>query len=468
MSKHTNFDIKDAACLHIVHNLQHPTSCPTTKSTQTTMVNAPKHEFLPLPAGRYAKLTMRPTQWCHHANEGKSGLEAQRVRALGALRSFRSKKKLALEKRRETQFLRNEEKEKWIEDYVERDTAEVTKRVEDAEAAVQQGQDDMTGAEIARLTSREPEKTFAEMLVAIREGLSDLAISDDGQDGEDVDDEETEQGKLSEDDESGWVMGTITKMIQQRMEWFWQKQMKLDKLTQPGCEDAADYFREQDKKYGRFEWNILAVIQPQTNDGALAPPPTTFGELMESPDIVPGISQWPQATSRLGSSHIRLGSVKLQSKSSIPSGEPAAEPDSSTLLKAKPVESVSSAELVILYPCIYRPANYHIDIGFRRRDGDGSCVCAKIDMQTVIFDVWSLGKASCLPLSLRVSFFMISATKLREMMICLCMCKGRTHHVKVQEFKSHFKTAKTYGFFCKWLLCDKAKAILVTKCANKI
>jgi hypothetical protein len=29
----------------------------------------------------------------------------------------------------------------------------------------------------------------------------------------DDEDEETEQGKLSEDDEPGWVMGTISKMV---------------------------------------------------------------------------------------------------------------------------------------------------------------------------------------------------------------------------------------------------------------
>ena len=62
---------------------------------------------------------------------------------------------------------------------------------------------------------------------------------------------------------------------------------------------------------------------------------------MESLDIHPGISHWLQGTSPPGSSHIRLGSVKPQSKFSIPSGEPAAEPDSSMLLKAKPVELVS-------------------------------------------------------------------------------------------------------------------------------
>jgi len=118
------------------------------------MVNALKKNFLPLPAGRYGKSKVRSTQRCHQPNEGKSGLEAERIRALGALRSLRSKKKLAVEKRRETHFLSNEEKEKWIEDYVESETAGARKRVEDAEAAVQQEQDDMTHAEIAGLTSR--------------------------------------------------------------------------------------------------------------------------------------------------------------------------------------------------------------------------------------------------------------------------------------------------------------------------
>jgi len=352
MSQHTNLEIKDSACLHMVHNLQHPTSRPTTKSMQTTMVNAPKKNFSPLPVGRYGKSTKRSTQRRHHANDGKSGLEGERVRALGALRSLRTKKKHAAEKRRETHFLSNEEKEKWIAEYVERETAGARKRVEDAEAAVQQEQDDMRHAEITRLTSREPEKTFEEMLVAIGNSLSDLASSDDGEDGEDEDDEETELGKLSEDDEPGWVMGTITKTVQQGMERFRQKQMKLDELTEPGWDDAADYFREQDKKYGTFELRVLAVVQPETNDDAAAPPPTTFGELMASLDIVPGISQRRLGTSRPGSSHIRLGSVKPQSKSSIASGEPAAEPDLSTLLKAKPVEPVSSVEPVIFYPCI--------------------------------------------------------------------------------------------------------------------
>jgi hypothetical protein len=216
--------------------------------------------------------------------------------------------------------------------------------------------------------------------------------------------------------------------------------MKLDELTQPGWEDAADSFREQDTKYGTTKLRVLAVVQPQTNDDAPAPPPATFGELIESLDIVPGKSQRPKGTSRPGSSHIRLGSVKPQSKLCIPGGEPAAEPDSSTLLKPKPVEPVC------FYPCIEPPAKYHIDIGFRRSDGDGSCVCGWIEVQTILFDIWSRWKASCLPILLRVSFCLISVTKLWDMIIRLCMCKGRTHNVKVLKSKSACTTALTFDF----------------------
>jgi len=123
MSKRTNLDVKDAACLHIVHNVQHPTSRPTTTSMQATNVNALKTNYSLLLAGKYGKSTKQSTQQHHQANEVKSDLETERVRALGALRSLQSKTMLAAEKWRDTHFLSNEEKEKWIGDYVERETA---------------------------------------------------------------------------------------------------------------------------------------------------------------------------------------------------------------------------------------------------------------------------------------------------------------------------------------------------------
>jgi hypothetical protein len=130
------------------------------------------------------------------------------------------------------------------------------------------------------------------------------------------------------------------------------------------------------------------------------------------------------------------------------------------LLNAKPVEPIP------FDPCIWPPANYHIDIGFWQTDGDGSCLWGRIEIPTVIFDIWLRWKASCLKMLQCVSFFLISVSKLWDMIIILCMCKGRTHHVNVLESTSHCMMAKTFSFFCKWLLSDNAKAILMIKCAN--
>ena len=141
---------------------------------------------------------------------------------------MQSKKKLAAQKEWEMHCLSNEEKEKWINDYVERETAVSRKRVEDAETAITQQQEDTTKAENVGLTTGEPEKAFHEMMVTIGDSLSYLASSNDEEDGEDEDNEDTEWGKLSEDDQPSWVMGTITKMVQQCMERFQQKAMMLD------------------------------------------------------------------------------------------------------------------------------------------------------------------------------------------------------------------------------------------------
>jgi len=115
----------------------------------------------------------------------------------------------------------------------------------------------MRNAEKAGLTTTKPETTLEELLNDIGDSLSDFASSDDEDGGEDKDHEEEDPagGKLSEDEEPGWVMGTISKMVQYRMEHCRQKQMKLEKLTQLGFGDAAHYFREMDKKYDTAKSN---------------------------------------------------------------------------------------------------------------------------------------------------------------------------------------------------------------------
>jgi len=312
------------------------------------MVNAPKKNVSPLPAGKYGKSTQQSTRRRHQANEGKSGLVAERVQALGALHSLRSKKKLVAEKRQEMQFLCNEEKEKWIEDFVERETAMARKRVQEAETAITQH---MRTAENGCATTGKPETMFEEMSNAIGDSLSDLASSDAEQDGEDEEDDEenTELSKLSDDDEPGWVMGTITEPVQHRMESIRQKQMRLDELTQPGWGDAANYFREEDMRYGTAELNVLAVFKPQIDTTTATQSPITVGEHMQTPEIVRGQSEMPAVTSRPGSSQIRLGWEKPQSHKFKQDGSPGMATDLMPIQDANPVEPSS------FYPCMKHP-----------------------------------------------------------------------------------------------------------------
>jgi len=84
------------------------------------MDNAPKQNHLTLQPGQYAKSPKQSTSRPNQVNEGKSGSNADRVRVLGVLHSIRAKQKISAVKTRENQVVRNEENEKWIEDYVDR------------------------------------------------------------------------------------------------------------------------------------------------------------------------------------------------------------------------------------------------------------------------------------------------------------------------------------------------------------
>jgi len=167
------------------------------------------------------------------------------------------------------------------------------------------------------------------MLNGVGDSLSDLASSEDEEDGEDEDDDEedTELGKLSSNDEPGWVMATISKTVQHHMEIIWQKQMRLDEQMPPGLGDPADYLRESDPMYGTTESKVPAVGKPQTDMTAATPSPTTFGALMYVIDIVPRESEMLHVTSRQGSNQIRLASKKPQADNHILSVMPNVVPN---------------------------------------------------------------------------------------------------------------------------------------------
>jgi len=329
---------KLASILSTSCNIQHLAHQQSQHKLQWSML---QKNFSPVPAAKYSNSTKLSTQPRHQANKGKRRLEAEIFWALGELCSLCSKKKLAAEKWQDTYFLSNEDTEKWCEDYVGRETAGVWKRVEDTEAAIGPEQEDTWTANDAGLTTRASEKTFSEIIFAITDTLSDLPSSNDGEDGQDEDDEETEQGKLSEDDECGWVIGKISKTVHHRMEMFWQNQIKLHEVTKPELEDAADYFHPRHEQYGTSELRVSAVVNLHMADDAAVPAPTTFGELMECLDIVPGISRMPQGTSRPGSSAMRLDCGKPQLATWIAGLAPATELHLSPMWKAKPVELLS-------------------------------------------------------------------------------------------------------------------------------
>jgi len=182
-----------------------------------------------------------------------------------------------------------------------------------------QEQEHMRNVKKARLTTTKPATTIEEVLNAICDSLSDLASSEDEEDGENEDDDEedTELGKLSEDDEPGWVMGSIFKTLLHRLESCRKKQMKIDEHTQPGGGDAADSFHESDMKYAMTELKVLAAVKPQTDTTAATASPKTFGEVMQVLDMVPGQSQMPQVMSRQGCSEMRLCSEKPQEDNHI-------------------------------------------------------------------------------------------------------------------------------------------------------
>jgi len=91
-------------------------------------------------------------------------------------------------------------------------------------------------------------------------------------------------------------------------------------------------------------------------------------------------------------------------------------------------------------PHIASLANYDVEIGFGWRHGDGSCVTGDIDSQIVNIDDVALVKVICVPILLSVSLFWISVTKLWDMLIRQCVCKGHMGHPTVPDAKSSWST----------------------------
>jgi len=72
--------------------------------------------------------------------------------------------------------------------------------------------------------------------------------------------------------------------------------------------------------------------------------------------------------------------------------------------------------------------------------GDSSCAAGGMNRQIGISDDISILNVIPVPILLCVSFYLISVTKLWDMIICLCMCKGQESHANAIDFKSRWLT----------------------------
>jgi len=117
-------------------------------------------------------------------------------------------------------------------------------------------------------------------------------------------------------------------------------------------------------------------------------------------------------------------------------------PHDARLICDSEIEACSTRNLEPLN--IVSQAKYHIVIGFWRRHGDSSCVAGRMNSQTGISDNVSFCNVIPVPTFPRVSIYLISVTKLWDMIIRLCMCKGRISHAKALDFISHWLTTNEH------------------------
>jgi hypothetical protein len=98
-------------------------------------------------------------------------------------------------------ILSNKEKEKCMDNYVDREVSVARQHFEAAETAIVYVQEDMRKPQEARLTSRKPEIQYQEMSKVVGDNLSYHGCSDDEEDGDEKQDNKDNPlwGKLSED-----------------------------------------------------------------------------------------------------------------------------------------------------------------------------------------------------------------------------------------------------------------------------
>jgi len=98
---------------------------------------------------------------------------------------------------------------------------------------------------------------------------------------------------------------------------------------------------------------------------------------------------------------------------------------------------------ILLRYIVFQPY-YHIEIIFGRRNSDGFCVTGGVKRHIDNFDDISLEKVVHGLILVGIRFYLISVTKLWDMIIHLCMCKWWIGHANVQDSESSWLTTNEY------------------------
>jgi len=138
-------------------------------------------------------------------------------------------------------------------------------------------------------------------------------------------------------------------------------------------------------------------------------------------------------STRQWSIEARFGETAATPMHSVLPARPNARFVSDSAIKACPTYKVQPMHIA-------SQANYHLEIGFRQRHCDGCCIAGGMNWQLGISDNVSIWNVILVSILLCVCIYLISVTKWWDMIICLCMCKGRIGHANVLDFKSHWLT----------------------------
>lgn len=137
------------------------------------------------------------------------------------------------------------------------------------QTATQFEQDAGRYAEIKVFKTQWLEESFKERPNTLGDNLNSFPTfgNDKDVEDEDSDDEESNLGKLSEDNEPSWVVGTTCKTVRHCIESFWQTQMRLHKLTHSEQGDTVDNFNVRSIMYGTTELRALVIIKVTNGQG---------------------------------------------------------------------------------------------------------------------------------------------------------------------------------------------------------